>query len=209
MNMQSKLKFLFPIYIYIAIYVGLYIFKSAWTAILAYHIGIVLVLLFQRPTNLWTKIKSGWDFKEGMILTLACSLAGGVLLLFLPAMQPDNSSLSSSLSALGLTEDTWILFVVYFSIIHPILEEIIWRGYICDNSKSKYPSLLDFTFAGYHILVLVWFVTIPWIAISFAVLAMASWIWQTTSTRNNGLLIPIVSHIAADLSVILAVTLIK
>ena len=205
---KSKWKLLLPLFVYAAIYAGLYVFKSAWGAILAYHFVIVLELVLDPPAGLWKKIISGWNFKQGILLTLFCSLAGGVLLLFLPMMQPEGSPLSSSLQALGLTGDTWILFMLYFTIVHPVLEEIFWRDYLVENN-SRYPIALDFAFAGYHILVLVWFVTISWVALAFVVLCAASWIWRITADRNNGLLIPIVSHSIADLSVVLAVNLIK
>ncbi len=206
--LASKCKLLLPVFVYAAIFAGLYVFKSAWTAILAYHILIVLVLVLDPPAGLWKKLTSGWNHKQGILLTLFCTLAGLVLFLFLPIMQPDGCPLSTSLDALGLTGDTWILFMLYFSIVHPILEEIFWRDYLV-NTNSRYPITLDFAFAGYHILVLVWFVTIPWVALAFVVLCAASWIWRITADRNNGLLIPIVSHAIADLSVIIAVSLIK
>lgn len=198
------MKFLLPLFVYAAIFSGLYVFKSAWIAILAYHFVIVLILAIDRPVGLWKKITSGWNHKQGILLALFCSLAGGVLLLFLPMMQPDGCPLSSSLQVLGFSGDTWILFMLYFSIVHPVLEEIFWRDYLVENN-SRYPMVLDFAFAGYHILVLVWFVTLPWVALAFVVLSAASWVWRITSDRYNGLLIPIVSHAIADLSVILAV----
>jgi len=57
-------------------------------------------------------------------------------------------------------------------------------------------------FAGYHILVLAWFIKLPWLIIAFIVLTAAAYIWRYTASKLEGLVVPLLSHIAADVSII-------
>ena len=107
------------------------------------------------------------------------------------------------LADLGLCNTAWLLFMVYYVTINPLLEELFWRGYL--GSDSTFLTWNDIWFAGYHILVLVRFVTVTWIVASFLVLVGAAWFWRQLARKYNGLMVPIASHAAADLSIIAAV----
>ena len=56
----------------------------------------------------------------------------------------------------------------------------------------------DFLFAGYHLLVLVLFLEWIWILPALGVLLAAGWFWRQLRRRQGGLLLPVVSHMAAD-----------
>ena len=60
----------------------------------------------------------------------------------------------------------------------------------------------DLAFAGYHILVLAWFIKLPWLIIAFVVLTIAAYIWRYMAFKLKGLAIPLLSHIIADISII-------
>jgi hypothetical protein len=60
-------------------------------------------------------------------------------------------------------------------------------------------------FAGYHILVLAGKVGAWWLVPAFAVLGGAGWYWRQISRVSGGLLAATLSHMAADLTVILAI----
>ena len=115
-------------------------------------------------------------------------------------MQLENISLNSTLMNFGLHGTSWLFFMIYFSIIQPLLEELYWRGYLA--RYNKYFSWTDFAFAGYHILVLAWFIKLPWLVIAFIVLIIASFIWRYLAYKLEGLVIPLLSHIVADISII-------
>lgn len=188
---------------YLAIIIGLSGLESAWSSILLYHCGIVLVLWLARYWRLGEPLKSRADY---LVLTAVAvtSLLGGVLIFWLwPIMKLGALLLVSELADLGLSNIAWLLFMVYYVTINPLLEELFWRGYL--GSGSAFLTWNDLWFAGYHILVLVRFVSVPWIGASFLILVGAAWLWRQLARRYNGLIVPIASHAAADLSIIAAV----
>ena len=86
--------------------------------------------------------------------------------------------------------------IPYYGIIHPILEQIHWAPL-----REKTP-LAHLAFAGYHVLVVYSLLTPPWLVLCFGVLAAASFVWQRMTTRTTSLAGPIVSHVLADLGVV-------
>ena len=91
--------------------------------------------------------------------------------------------------------------------VHPVLEELFWRGGRA-GARRPVPDWRDVAFAGYHVPVLWFFVGPGWVALSFVVLAAGSWLWRLADHRFGGLGVPLVSHAAADLSIMVAATLI-
>ena len=100
---------------------------------------------------------------------------------------------------------SWVFFMIYFSTVQPFLEELYWRDYL--GSNQKYLSWTDLAFAGYHIFVLVWFIKLPWLVISFLVLTMAASGWRYVSNKFEGLSVPLLSHIVVDISIVAATNL--
>ncbi len=202
-NKLTQLKTVAPIIPYLAVIIGLSGLESAWGSILLYHCGIVLVLWLARYWRLGEPLKTRTDY---LILTTVAvaSLLGGVLIFWLwPFMKLGALLLVSELANLGLSSTAWLLFMAYYVTINPVLEELFWRGYL--GSDSAFPTWNDVWFAGYHILVLIRFVTVPWIVASFLILVSAAWLWRQLAHRYQGLIMPIASHAAADLSIIAAV----
>jgi membrane protease YdiL (CAAX protease family) len=90
--------------------------------------------------------------------------------------------------------------MIYFATVQPFLEELYWRGYL--KYGCKYFSWTDFAFAGYHILVLAWFIKLSWLVIAFIILSVAAYTWRYIAYKFKGLMIPLLSHIVADISII-------
>jgi len=185
---------------YVAIFIGLYILRSAWAAILLYHFGIALFLIADDKGRSLKKIRSGYN----SIITIA---SGAVCVLIVPTifllwqhMQLEDTSLRTKLMDFGLQGTSWHFFMVYFSTVHPFMEELYWRGYL--DSKHEYLSWPDLAFAGYHIFVLVWFIKLPWVAASFLVLSVAAWAWRYAVHKLGGLAVPLLSHMVSDISII-------
>ncbi len=191
--------------LYVVVFVGLYIFKNAWTAILLYHLGIVLLLIIGSRKNLIKSIFAGWDLTVGLIAVAVCALSGPAILVCWEYMRLDQSALGTVLGNFGLHGWSWYLFIIYFATVQPLLEELYWRRF--PGRSRKWPCFTDLAFAGYHILVLVWFIKWPWVTAAFVVLVMAGWTWRRIMHRFGGLAVPILSHIAADISIVTAVGL--
>jgi hypothetical protein len=193
----QRILFLVP---YAAVLIGLHALHSAWSAVLIYHAAIVPLVL--RNRSAWRSVRSGWPPAAGIGLSLLCAAGGPVLILLWPWMARDPHGLQAVLQEIGLVETPWILFCIYYGSVHPLLEEVFWRG--CLASPARGPAAADLWFAGYHGLVLPLFMKTAWVAVTLVVLALASWAWRTLSRRYGGLAIPVISHALAGAGIIAA-----
>ena len=93
--------------------------------------------------------------------------------------------------------------IPYFGVIHPYIEQVHWA-----ELREK-TFLAHFMFAGYHMLVLYSLLTLPWLILCFVTLAAASYIWQYMTKQAGSLALPVLSHILADLGVVIAAWIIS
>ncbi|UCC78610.1 MAG: CPBP family intramembrane metalloprotease [Candidatus Zixiibacteriota bacterium] len=191
---------------YLTILVGLHILKSAWAAIILYHGAIFFIVLKNSNPVLFKRLFRGWNWKIGFPLTAISALAGLSLYFLWPIMRIEGTELSAILNEYGLHGSSWIVFMIYYCVSTPVLEEIFWRGYL--SVPNRRPSAPDILFAGYHIIVLILFLKPLPIAAVFLTLVVAAWIWRLISLKFNGLAMPSVSHLVAGISVIWFVNLI-
>ncbi|UCE66247.1 MAG: hypothetical protein JSU85_15615, partial [Candidatus Zixiibacteriota bacterium] len=140
---------------YITILFGLYILKNAWAAILLYHAAILFVILRNSDLILFKRLFRGWNWRIGLPFLIISALSGLPLYLLWPFAGIEGLELSEALREFGLYGNSWIVFMIYYCISTPILEEIFWRGYL--SVPNRYPSGPDILFAGYHIIVLILF----------------------------------------------------
>jgi membrane protease YdiL (CAAX protease family) len=194
--------FLISLMAYAAIIIGLFWARSAWVALLGFHAVLLAILFIAKPSIPASNLLKGFSipYLVGFLLLGA----GGGILLFLNwhnySITPD---LSARLSAIGLTSSTWPAFIAYFTLVNPWIEEYFWRGYLGDPSNRILP--VDFLFSGYHLFILYDKTTWPWILVAFVSLALVAWMWRWAARKTNGLLIPALSHMAADFSILLTV----
>ncbi|MFC1900973.1 type II CAAX prenyl endopeptidase Rce1 family protein [Chloroflexota bacterium] len=202
MNNRLAKKILPPLIPYITIGIGLLVFHNAWLAILSYHAGMVAVLLLSK-----TGITPKQAFKGNrywIILISALVGAGGGILLYVlwPLLSvPDDINLY--IISIGLNEHTWPVFLAYFVLINPFIEEYYWRGYL--SASTRWITLNDLLFSGYHLVVLAGQMEIIWLIAVFFSLAIGAWFWRQMNRLNGGLLASTVSHITADIAVILTI----
>jgi hypothetical protein len=187
---------------YLAIWVGLFLFKSAWASLIGFHVVILFTLAIIRPSlpiNILFKSKSP---KWILISALFCSTSG-IGLYFLWDVFGFTHNLPEQLESIGLNSSSWLAFIAYFSLVNPFLEEYFWRGVLGSNSKKMH--LMDVVFAGYHALVL-WGKVNPF-SILFAVIILTSagWLWRQISREDGGLLAAVLGHMAADFLILMVI----
>ncbi len=136
------------------------------------------------------------------IMVVGAALTGPAIYGAWSTVGLDEPELDVMLSDVGLAGGSWVLFIVYYSVVNPVLEELFWRQHLGSNRVGLVWT--DMWFAGYHILVLIEFVKVPWVVAGFAALVGAAWLWRQVMRECDGLLIPVLSHSAADLSLIMA-----
>jgi len=192
-------RFLLPLIPYVAMLVGLHLLRSAWISFVLYHGLILAVMLGRDDRSHWRSLRSGWHPGLGLGAVVFGLAGGGLLYLLAPLADVDAALLAPALDRLGLHGTSWRLFVAYHALVNPWFEEVFWRGKLgCDTRR---PVFTDALFAGYHVLVLVLFLDWPWVVLSFAILTAAGWLWRQLRARCRGLLVPVVSHMAADASI--------
>ncbi|MDJ0766362.1 MAG: CPBP family glutamic-type intramembrane protease [Myxococcota bacterium] len=205
-NAGSKRKIIAALIPYFSVAIGLYMLKSAWIAMLVYHVGICLALAAYRD---WAAVKSLLSGFKGrrFVLLMPVYLSVGVILYYVwPVAKLDHVVLADRLRAFGLDPGRMWGFITYYCMVNATLEEVFWRGSLMDTAKR--PSLGDLLFSGYHVLVMALFVSWFWNIVSFALLAGAAWIWRNVARSTGGLALPWLTHMIADASVMAAVYLI-
>ncbi|HLO14211.1 MAG TPA: CPBP family glutamic-type intramembrane protease [Anaerolineales bacterium] len=196
------MKWLTPILPYLAVGIGLFWFQHAWAALLGFHLAIVISLLLARaqiPVPLLFKSK---DIRWVILSSLLCG-SSGISLYFLWHSFGVASILPAQLESLRLTKPTWPFFILYFVLVNPLIEEYFWRGYLGSPARGLYIS--DFLYAGFHALILIGKVQMGSVIYSLIVLVLAGWLWRQIAREDQGLLAPVLGHMAADFTILMAV----
>ncbi len=187
---------------YLAVWAGLFIFHSAWAALVGFHIAILLSLFWLRPTlNIATLFKTS-NPKFIFPSVLLCASGGLGLYLFWDVFQV-TADLPERLSVLGLSGATWVGFVVYFSLVNPLFEEYFWRGALGSDVRGFYIG--DLVYAGYHTMIVMDKTPFHSVLIMLVVLISIGWFWRQAYRKDGGLLVPVLGHMAADFMILLAV----
>lgn len=196
------MKWLTPVLVYLALGIGLFWFRHAVLALLGFHLAIILSLILARasvPVGILFKSK---DIRWVVLSILLCG-SSGILLYFLWSDFGVTSDLPAKVKSMGLTALTWPPFIAYFTLVNPLIEEYFWRCYLGSPTRGLHIS--DFLYSGFHGLILLEKVQTGAIIYSLIVLAAAGWFWRQIARADEGLLAPVLGHMAADFSLLMAV----
>ena len=196
------MKWFTPILVYLAVGIGLFWVQHAFLALLGFHVAIIVSLLFARSH---TPIKILFRSRNIRWVLLSLFLCGssGVFLYFFWSAFGITGDLSVHVRALGLTPTTWPLFITYFVLVNPLVEEYFWRGFLGSPTRNVHAS--DFLYSGFHGLILLGKMQTSAILYSLIVLVGAGWFWRQIGREDGGLLAPVLGHMAADFTLLMAV----
>jgi len=198
------MKWIAPALAYLAVAIGIFLFHNAWGALVGYHLAIIISLLIARPNIPVTTLFKSTNFKWILISLLLCGSSGISLYFLWSKFEPAND-LSAQVKALGLNSTTWLPFIAYFTLVNPFVEEYFWRGYLGSITKKLYIS--DFIYSGFHGLILIGMVSTGSIIFALSALILAGWLWRQIAREDHGLLAPLLGHMAADITILMAVYL--
>jgi len=198
---SQTIKRISPAIPYIAVLIGMYGSGSAWAAIGGYHVGMLVAMVLGKCCR--EKDETRRHVSPLVWLSAIVFAAGGLVFYFIwPYVIPTGQTLAR-LQAFGITREIWPYFAVYFCVVNSAIEEFFWRGYLRDDTRSLRAN--DLFFAGYHALVLLAFASPVWAVPVFAACAFAGWLWRRLRACTGGLALPVVTHLLADVSIVLAV----
>ena len=196
------MKWLTPILPYLAVAIGLFWVKHAVLALVGFHLAIVVaVVLVKSPVPLNLLFKSH-DARWVVVGIVLCG-SSGISLYYLWPYVDVVRDLPAQIVSYRLTSHTWPVFIAYFTLVNPLVEEYYWRGYLGSPTRNLYPS--DFLYAGFHTLILWNKVQPAWIAYCLVVLVLAGWFWRQLARLDRGLLAPVLGHMVADFTILMTV----
>lgn len=198
-------KWFAPVLPYLAVWAGLFWFKSAWLALSGFHIAILLVLAIARP-NIPINILFRTNHSKWIFTCMTLCASSGFAIYYLHPFLGMAEDLTSQLEEIGLNRSTWPLLIMYFSLVNPFIEEYFWRGCLGSGTTGFYIG--DLVYAGYHGLVLMGKIHPLMIFLALVCLTLIGWFWRQIRRADHGLLIPVLGHLAADFSILMSVYLI-
>lgn len=200
--MRRCLRQISPLIPYVSVALGLYAFGSAWLAIVSYHIGMLAVVLASKAP-----LGSHWVRSERLgwwpTTTSVFALGGVAIYALWPYTLPSCDLVRHGLGCLGITRQMWPFFAVYFCLVNSLIEEIFWRGYL--RNDSRLPITNDLAFAGYHGVVLLFFASAVWVPLAILVCFLVAWLWRVMRAATGSLVLPIITHLIADVGIAMAV----
>jgi len=183
---------------YAAVAVGLYGFRQGLLAIVLYELGMLAWLLAMRGRSTRLPLGPGVVNPGVTLSLLVTGAAAGPLLHVLWPVLGLDTSWEALRSGVNLTGWRWSGFLLLFVFPNPVLEELVWRGSLGEERRG--PAVSDATFSLYHVLVLGYFVGWAWALLGGIAIGLAAWTWRRTSRTTGGILLPILSHFAASVS---------
>jgi hypothetical protein len=177
--------------------------RSAWGALVGFHLTL-LPLLVTRRQIISPRFLSPVSMKL-LLPVAAAGLSAGLGLWLLWPYVGIPADFPARVAALGLSGLIWPFFIAYFTLVNPWLEEAYWRDVLA--SSSTHPALVDFLFAGYHLIILGLFVSPAWMLFAFVILSAAGWSWRQVSRYTGSLLPAALSHLLADFSILMVLYL--
>ena len=198
------MKWIAPILVYLAVGFGLFILHSAWGTLLCFHLVIIVSLLLAKPTLPISFLLKSHNPKLIILSVLLCGSSGSTLYFIWNHFGIVND-IGPQTESFGLNVHTWLPFIAYFTLINPLIEEYFWRGYLGSPTKSLHIS--DFLYAGFHGLILLYKTPINSILFALSALVLAGWFWRQIQREDQGLLAPVLGHMAADFTILFAIFL--
>jgi len=140
----------------------------------------------------------------GIFFTLAILIGA----YYMHDMLFDIEHLRSWLEQWHFTGNQSVLLFVVLVLLNPILEEIYWRAYLpsrTGQTPGSFRNLLlaSLWFTAYHLVVIIPIFNWPFNVLAALSIYAAGLLWGWIRDRSHSLLAPILSHMLADLGIVI------
>src|SRR5215210_8061636 len=116
------MKWLTPLLPYLAVAIGIFWVRNALVALLSFHAAILAALLLGRTQVPVSILFTSRNFRWVILSVLLCG-SSGVSLYFFWAYFEVIGDISAHIESFGLTSSTWPIFIAYFVLVNPLVEE--------------------------------------------------------------------------------------
>lgn len=173
---RTIIKRIFSLAPYLATITGMYIYSNAFVALFLYHLCLAIAIIMFRTEIPFSTLFNTENKTLLIIAIILCALAGSIVWISRPFIKQPHITAAHQLATFGLSHSSLFLFLIYFSTIHPVLEEL-YRRFVLPSSSSHI-SRSDLLFASYHVLVLLFFLQPYYALLAIPALATVAWIWR-------------------------------
>lgn len=187
---------------YLAVILGVFVFKNGIFAVLLYHLILLICIVGLNRSKTVKLLISGFHRHIGPLICLGGLLPGAVIFFLWPYAKQQTVDIAQLMESVNLSSISFAVFALYSCLVNPFLEESFWRG--CFKPKSWLPGPIDVLFAGYHAVVMIPVVKPIFVILSFLALAFVGWIFRIIYRFTGGLAIPLLTHIVADIAILWA-----
>lgn len=186
-----------------AVLAGVFLLRNAFAAVLFYHLVLLVCILKVDGTSPFRQLTRGFHRYIGPVVGLGGIVPGFVIVYAWPVAGGTGIDLPNTLSSLKMGGPMLLWFALYACFINPVLEEAFWRGSF--DQGSIMPNFVDALFAGYHALAVSPVVKPLFAVLLFAALVFVGWLFRQLYRLTDGLLIPFVTHVIADIAILYAI----
>lgn len=192
---------LFMLAPYAAVLTGMYIVKNIFFTILLYN-GLILIPVIHKFKKEKPGVLQFMNPLISMVLPLSFLAAGPILYFIWPWINLSQIEIGIVLSNFKLPARLYVPFFIHFALIHPIIEELFWRFTL--KGEPRETHLQSLLFAGYHVLVLRFFLNWPFLIAIFLFLYGVSQYWHFMKQKGEHLHV-VLSHVTADFGILFVV----
>jgi len=201
------------------VFFGLVIFKNILITFILYHIIICMVLPVinyyfwdHKPAPLSEMLGLGRKDKRSILqgILIGAVFFIGIIIFFdfVHFNFLDKKHINNILNSLGFSSNIFIYFAIYFILINSVLEELFWRGYLYyqfgKSIRIPFSSvIISFFFIQYHFFVIGLIFSVQVAFVFIPVIFIVSVIWCYLRHINSNIYAPLISHIMADMALIM------
>ena len=188
---------------YLAVIIGVFVINNGFLAVLFYHLILLAVVVIIKKSSIIPLLLNGFKPWLALLLCLGGVLPGIVIFTCWPIAAREGSDPIKTLSMLNLGQNIFLTFAIYACLINPLLEESFWRG--CFKNQARWPNGVDVLFAGYHALSVFPVLKPFFVLFVFAAMIFVGWLFRNIYRLTKGLIIPLITHIIADITILYAI----